>query len=109
MQSETSSFTPDSHFSSNNKFPLFSISNYDQVRLKRVGQNLISTLTLLQEPCVQSTYPLTFEQIDHGYGYVLYSTTIKSSGTNLTANNIRDFGYVFVNNVYQVKLVANSV
>jgi hypothetical protein len=42
--------------------------------------------------------------IDHGYGYVLYTTTLTTGGATLAAPNIRDYGYVFLNNNYQVKL-----
>uniref|UniRef100_A0A914EJ72 Glycoside hydrolase 35 catalytic domain-containing protein n=1 Tax=Acrobeloides nanus TaxID=290746 RepID=A0A914EJ72_9BILA len=76
-------------------------SNYGQVTLKRIGSNLISTLTQIQETCQQSQDPLNFEKLDHGYGYVLYTTTLTAEGKNLSAPNIRDYGYVFVNNVYQ--------
>uniref|UniRef100_A0A914C9R7 Glycoside hydrolase 35 catalytic domain-containing protein n=1 Tax=Acrobeloides nanus TaxID=290746 RepID=A0A914C9R7_9BILA len=76
-------------------------SNYGQVTLQRIGSNLISTLTQIQETCQQSQDPLNFEQLDHGYGYVLYTTTLTAGGKNLVAPNIRDYGYVFVNNVYQ--------
>jgi hypothetical protein len=50
--------------------------------------------------------PLNFEQLDHGYGYVLYTTTLTAGGKNLAAPNIHDYGYVFVNNVYQVKYLT---
>uniref|UniRef100_A0A914ED15 Glycoside hydrolase 35 catalytic domain-containing protein n=1 Tax=Acrobeloides nanus TaxID=290746 RepID=A0A914ED15_9BILA len=76
-------------------------SNYGQVTLQRIGANLISTLTQIQETCQQSQDPLNFEQLDHGYGYVLYTTTLIAGGKNLAAPNIHDYGYVFVNNVYQ--------
>ena len=74
--------------------------------LQRIGSNLISTLTQIQETCQQSQDPLSFEQLDHGYGYVLYTVTLTAGGKNLTAPNIRDYGYVFVNNVYQVKYLT---
>ena len=74
--------------------------------LQRIGANLISTLTQIQETCQQSQDPLNFEQLDHGYGYVLYTTTLTAGGKNLATPNIRDYGYVFVNNVYQVKYLT---
>jgi hypothetical protein len=76
--------------------------SYGNVTLTRIGPNLISTLTRIQEPCVQSQDPLTFEQIDHGFGFVLYTTTLSKGGTTLLTPNIRDYGYVYLNNVYQV-------
>lgn len=80
------------------------MANYGQVTMTRIGANLISTLTQIQETCVSSTYPLTFEQINHGFGYVLYTHVLKSAGSLLATHYIKDYGYVFVNNVYKVDL-----
>uniref|UniRef100_A0A914EAD2 Glycoside hydrolase 35 catalytic domain-containing protein n=1 Tax=Acrobeloides nanus TaxID=290746 RepID=A0A914EAD2_9BILA len=73
------------------------VTNYGQVILKRLGTNLLSTLSQIQEPCTQSQDPLTFVQVDHGLGYVLYTMTLKAGGKTLVAPNIRDYGYVFIN------------
>ena len=81
---------------------IFSSSNYGQVSLTRVGSNLVSTLSQILEPCNSSKDPLTFEQLDHAYGFVLYTTTLKTGGKTFSAPNIRDAGYVFLNNNYQV-------
>lgn len=78
------------------------MANYGQVTLQRIGTNLISTLTQIQEPCQQGQDPINFEQLDHAYGYVLYTTTLANGGKLLTTPHIADYGYVFVNNVYQV-------
>lgn len=83
-------------------YNLFRATNYGNVTLQRIGSNLISTLTSIQETCQQNQDPIDFEQLNHGYGYVLYTTTLANGGKNLTTPNIRDFGYVFVNNVQQV-------
>uniref|UniRef100_A0A914EBG3 Beta-galactosidase n=1 Tax=Acrobeloides nanus TaxID=290746 RepID=A0A914EBG3_9BILA len=77
------------------------MANYGVVNLKRVGTSLISTLTQIQETCHSTNYPMTFEQIDHPYGYVIYTTTLQTTGKNLSTPHIKDFGYVFLNNVYQ--------
>ena len=82
----------------------FRATNYGQVTLKRIGTNLISTLTQIQEPCTQSQDPLNFEKIDHGYGYVLYTTTLQAGGNNLTTPIIKDAGYIYLNNIYKVYL-----
>ena len=84
----------------------FSATNYGQVTLQRIGTNLISTLTQIQEACHQAQYPKNFEQIDHGFGYVLYTTTLAKGGKLLSSKWIRDYGYVFVNNVYQVRRIV---
>lgn len=71
--------------------------------MKRLGSNLISTLTKLQEKCEQSANPLTFEQLDYPFGFVLYSKTLENGGKVYNAKNIRDYGYVYVNNDYKVR------
>lgn len=76
---------------------------YGQVNLQRIGSGLIPALTSIQETCQSSAQPMTFEQINHPYGFVLYSTTLIKVGTKLVTPGISDMGYVFVNNNYQVK------
>uniref|UniRef100_A0A914E7W9 Glycoside hydrolase 35 catalytic domain-containing protein n=1 Tax=Acrobeloides nanus TaxID=290746 RepID=A0A914E7W9_9BILA len=75
-------------------------TNYGPVTLTRIGTNLVSTLTRIQETCVSSKDPLSFEQINHGYGFVLYTTTLKAGGNTLSTPNLRDHGFVYLNNVY---------
>ena len=78
--------------------------NYGQVAMKRIGNSLISALNLILEPCQSTSDALRFEDINHGYGFVLYTTTLQSAGKLLKTNGIADYGYVFVNNVFQVGL-----
>lgn len=70
--------------------------------MQQYGDNLLQALQALLAPCQTSPTPVTFEQLGQAYGYVLYETTLNSGGTNLTATNLKDFGYVYVNEVYQV-------
>ena len=73
--------------------------------MTRLGSSLVSTLSQIQETCQgPSLEPMGFEEIDHPYGFVMYSTTLQKGGSQLTAPNIRDYGYVYLNNVYQVRL-----
>ncbi|XP_063069955.1 beta-galactosidase-1-like protein [Engraulis encrasicolus] len=79
---------------------------YGFVTLQRVGNvsGLLDVLTP-QGP-VQSHYPLTFEEIKHYYGFVLYRTKLPQSipdGQPLISprNGIHDRAYVSVNGVYQ--------
>jgi len=81
---------------------------HGSVQLTRVGTNLLSTLIQIQEACIQSTNPLSFEQINHGRGFVLYTNTLSAGGKTLMAPNIRDYGYVYVNNVYQGVLLRSN-
>jgi hypothetical protein len=80
------------------------MANYGQVQLQRVGTNLISTLNQMLDACNSSSYPLTFEDINHGYGFVLYTTTLIKAGKTLSTPHIKDHGYVFLNNVFQVSI-----
>ncbi|XP_074659674.1 beta-galactosidase-like isoform X2 [Tubulanus polymorphus] len=70
-----------------------------QLRLKSTVLNMLSTLS--PKPPVLSKYPLTMEQIDHYYGFVVYRHILKKSYTKATLNisGIRDRGYVLVNSV----------
>ncbi|KAH9373620.1 hypothetical protein HPB48_014783 [Haemaphysalis longicornis] len=53
---------------------------------------------------VKSPYPLTFEQVGHAYGFMLYETRIAFQPPTravLQAYGIRDRGYVYQNNLRQ--------
>lgn len=46
---------------------------------------------------VQNAHPLSMEDLNQGYGYVLYRTTIKDGGEGvLQINGLRDYAQVFV-------------
>ncbi len=53
---------------------------------------------ILPKP-VTNVHPLTFEDLNQAYGFVLYSTTLKNSGGTgiLKINELRDYGIVFIN------------
>lgn len=75
---------------------------YGEIEMRRIS----SIFSLYDDAsktsrCFVSTHPLTFEQINFPYGYVIYSTTIHS-GNILDGSNIRDFGYIFIDGTYQV-------
>lgn len=72
--------------------------------LKRVGSSLVATLSQILETCQATKDPLSFEQLYHGYGFVLYTTTLKVGGKELVTPGVTDYGYVFLNNVYQVTI-----
>lgn len=79
---------------------------YGFVTLQKVGNvsGLLDVLT--PEGPVQFLHPLSFEDIKHYYGFVLYRTKLPSSfpdGVPLISpmNGIRDRAYVSVNGVYQ--------
>ncbi|PAW94744.1 beta-galactosidase [Mucilaginibacter sp. MD40] len=55
----------------------------------------VSILQNLPKP-VSSTTPLTFEDLQQDYGYVLYRTQVKGNG-KLTIKGLRDYAVVLVN------------
>ncbi|WP_079686824.1 glycoside hydrolase family 35 protein [Ohtaekwangia koreensis] len=58
----------------------------------------ISLMNILPEP-VASAHPLTFEDLNQAYGFVLYRTTLKNSQGSgiLKINELRDYGLIFIN------------
>lgn len=63
---------------------------------------------------VTSDKPLNFEDLDQGYGFVLYRTNIKNPGTGLLRiRGIRDFATVYLNGkriaIFDRRLSQNSV
>jgi len=76
-----------------------------QVHLYSVG-SVIDIVDAIANSPVYSTYPMSFEELDHPYGYVLYETIILHvhGAGNLSAAGIKDRGYVMIDGVYQVIL-----
>ncbi|XP_072143702.1 beta-galactosidase-like [Dermacentor andersoni] len=59
---------------------------------------------LMSNRTVNSTYPLTFEQVGHAYGLMLYETMVPSdfvAPSVLKVDGIRDRGYVYVDDVFR--------
>ena len=57
----------------------------------------VSVFDILPAPKLSST-PLTFEDLDQGYGYVLYRTSVPGGQSGvLRIKELRDYGVVFVN------------
>ena len=64
---------------------------------------LLSRAELFGE-CVESAAPLTFEQLDQGWGFVLYETTLPAGypqGLPLTVVGLHDRAQVFLNGEYK--------
>lgn len=69
-----------------------------KVLLQPLG-TVLDLLPLLapRDKVVESQYPLSMEQIDHPYGYVLYETTLQSEARTLTFSDIvRDRAHVIL-------------
>ena len=63
------------------------------------GVSLYDALDIVGQRKAESTNPMTFEDLDVDYGYVLYQTTIKSGGV-LKIPKIHDRAHVYVNRQY---------
>lgn len=73
----------------------FSTIEIPSIKLTKVGD----VLSILEkQKSVQNSTPLTFEQLNQGYGYVLYSRKFNQpiSGT-LDVSGLRDYAVVYIN------------
>ena len=77
-----------------------SVRDYGSVSLKKV-HSLIDGLSNSLLSCKKSQKPLSFEQINHPLGFALYRTVLPFAGKNLTAANLKDHGYVYLDGVSQ--------
>ncbi|MFL9484275.1 glycoside hydrolase family 35 protein [Chitinophagaceae bacterium LWZ2-11] len=60
-------------------------------------QSTATVFSILPKP-VKAQQPLTFEQLNQAYGYVLYRTKVKAGKSGMLAiKELRDYGIVFVN------------
>jgi hypothetical protein len=62
----------------------------------------VDAILELSSKCVDSKYPLTFEQLGQGHGFILYKTTLDDpnvDGKILSIEGIRDRGYVQIGDV----------
>ncbi|KAL6743351.1 hypothetical protein Aduo_016397 [Ancylostoma duodenale] len=50
-----------------------------------------------RQNCVSSTSPLSFEQINQPFGFVLYIRKMDLCGKSLKVKQLKDFGYVYMN------------
>uniref|UniRef100_A0A7E4V4C8 Beta-galactosidase n=1 Tax=Panagrellus redivivus TaxID=6233 RepID=A0A7E4V4C8_PANRE len=82
---------------------------YGKLKLKQpfISANILNSAFEKIGQCKRLTDLLSFEEMDHPYGFVAYETTLRDVGTNLTAPNLKDHGYVFVDGVFQGVLVNN--
>ncbi|KAE9550919.1 hypothetical protein FO519_005881 [Halicephalobus sp. NKZ332] len=83
-----------------------SAAHYGKVVLTKTD-NLIDGVSNSLLSCKKSNQPLSFEDIDHPLGFVLYRTVLPFSGSNLTAENLTDHGYVYLDGVSQGVIIHN--
>ncbi|XP_037568827.2 beta-galactosidase [Dermacentor silvarum] len=73
------------------------------ITMKRMF-GLTTLRQLMSNRTTNSTYPLTFEQVGHAYGLMIYETVVTSdfvAPSILKVDGIRDRGYVYVNDVFR--------
>ena len=75
-----------------------------KMRITDIPMTLVSTLfdEIESQNPIHSLYPLTFEQLKHRNGFILYSTNITirpSDPSLLTVNGLADRALVFVDQV----------
>jgi len=69
---------------------------YEKFRMEWMGTILDVFHGLVAQRIVKSEYPLTMEEIDQAYGFVLYETTIPKASGRLEVKGVRDRAYVIV-------------
>uniref|UniRef100_A0A0M3IL12 Beta-galactosidase n=1 Tax=Ascaris lumbricoides TaxID=6252 RepID=A0A0M3IL12_ASCLU len=82
-------------------------SAYGVVKMHKIGSLVsddILELITNRRP-ILSHYPLSFEELQHPFGFVAYRSKLMVPGGNLTISVIKDYGYVFVGQDYQGMLV----
>jgi beta-galactosidase len=79
---------------------------YGNITMK-MTDTLLGAFLNSNQTCQQSTLPLSFEALDHPYGFVLYQKTLDFVGSTLKAAHIKDHGYVYVNDKAQGVLVGD--
>ncbi|KAK0412018.1 hypothetical protein QR680_005985 [Steinernema hermaphroditum] len=73
---------------------------YGEVLLSRIGTPL-ELRNVVGQSCMRSLGPLTFEDMNFPYGFVLYEAWIPFGGRNLQIDGIKDHGFVMVNGQYE--------
>lgn len=79
-----------------------------KMSLKSIRMNMVLDIERLQalliDHGIPSVYPLSFEDVNHGYGMMLYTTVIGFRTANpgvLRVPGLRDRGYIYVDHVYR--------
>lgn len=73
---------------------------YGKIPMKWNG-TLVDAIKKLSVTWKMNETPLTFEKLGQGYGFIMYSTTLKDlnvNGKNLSISGIRDRGYILIGN-----------
>lgn len=86
------------------------IISVDEIRLNKFG-DLFSLLDEITEgQVINSSYPLSFEELKQDYGFVLYETKLPSllGKHKITIDGLCDRGLIFINKEYKTTLYRND-
>ncbi|CAJ0581957.1 unnamed protein product, partial [Mesorhabditis spiculigera] len=91
--------------------PLDIPKNNTKMAYGKIGVKRVSSLLELATTCRSAPFPLSFEQLQHGFGFVAYKTTLPKCGGKLEAKLVSDRGDVFVDGNYidTYKFLYNDV
>ncbi|KAK0400067.1 hypothetical protein QR680_003338 [Steinernema hermaphroditum] len=77
---------------------------YGKIKVTKLG-TLSKLKKAVSNGCKHSKYPMTFEELDVPYGFVLYETKLKVAGSVLKVDVLKDHGYVMLDGEYMGTLV----
>ncbi|TKR87445.1 hypothetical protein L596_011842 [Steinernema carpocapsae] len=77
---------------------------YGTVQMKPLG-SILALQNNVTSGCMRSVDPISFEELNSPFGYVLYETKLKVGGQKLTIPVIKDYGFVFLDGYFQGVLV----
>uniref|UniRef100_A0A1I8AE91 Beta-galactosidase n=1 Tax=Steinernema glaseri TaxID=37863 RepID=A0A1I8AE91_9BILA len=77
---------------------------YGKVKVTKLG-SISKVKSFASNSCRNSKYPMSFEELDAPYGFVLYETKLKMGGTVLQADALKDHGFVMLDGEYMGTLV----
>lgn len=86
-------------------FSFTSLLPAQEIRMKEMG-----TLEQVYQEAVESEEPLSFNDLNIEFGYVLYQTEIEieSEESILELENVRDYGVVYLNDNFQGSITDNN-
>lgn len=99
-------------FNFNLNFKFFSSINIKNITITKSIDLLIGIQYLINlNECLSSKLPLSFENHSLPYTFVIYKTILNNdylnfnTSNNLTIKNIKNIGYVFIDNIFQVNII----
>ncbi|TMS38621.1 hypothetical protein L596_005306 [Steinernema carpocapsae] len=81
-------------------------SAYGPFNVTRIGTPL-QLKKFLTNKCVKSKYPMSFEELDSPYGFVLYETKLKVGGNSMLIEGIKDNGFMLLDGAFAGSFVSN--